>query len=200
MAPFFKYGLFGDEASLIVAFVIGIGFGFFLERAGFGSARKLTAQFYLTDLAVFKVMFTAIVTAMIGLFYLSVAGFVDLSLVYLTPTYLWPQVLGGLLLGFGFVVGGYCPGTSLVALSTGRMDALVYLVGTLGGILFFGELYPRIESFFLSGEMGQITLPTLFSLPYGLVLFLVVLMALGGFYGAGAVERLFGRKTAEAAK
>ena len=75
-APFFKFGAFGDEASLIVAFVIGLGFGFFLERAGFGSAKKLVSQFYLDDLAVFKVMFTAIVTAMLGLFYLAWAGIV----------------------------------------------------------------------------------------------------------------------------
>ncbi len=67
MAPFFKYGLFGDEMSLILAVVIGLGFGFFLERAGFGSARKLTGQFYFTDLTVFKVMFTAIVVPCWGL-------------------------------------------------------------------------------------------------------------------------------------
>jgi hypothetical protein len=98
-APFYKLAPFGDEASLIVGFLIGIGFGFFLERAGFGSAKKLVSQFYLTDLAVFKVMFTAIVTAMLGVTYLSWAGFLDLSLVYLVPTYWVAQVVGGLLLG-----------------------------------------------------------------------------------------------------
>src|SRR5512139_1709715 len=107
-APFFKYGLFGDETSLLVAFVLGIGFGFFLERAGFGSARKLVGQFYLYDMAVFKVMFSAIVTAMLGVTYLGWMGVLDLELVYLTPTYLLPQVVGGLLLGVGFVIGGYC--------------------------------------------------------------------------------------------
>jgi hypothetical protein len=91
-APFYKFGLFGEEASLLVAFVIGIGFGFFLERAGFGSARKLVSQFYLDDLAVFKVMFTAIVTAMLGLTYLGWMGLLDLRLVYLVPTWLWPQI------------------------------------------------------------------------------------------------------------
>jgi len=96
--PFYKYGAFGDETSLVVAFVIGIGFGFFLERAGFGSARKLVSQFYLNDLAVFKVMFTAIVTAMLGTTYLAWMGVLDLSLVYLTPTVLWPQLVGGLVL------------------------------------------------------------------------------------------------------
>ena len=102
-APFYKFGLFGDEASFILAFVIGIGFGFFLERAGFGSGRKLAAQFYLRDLSVLKVMFTAIITAMTGLYLLSRFGMVDLSLVYLGPTFLVPQIVGGLLLGFGFV-------------------------------------------------------------------------------------------------
>jgi uncharacterized membrane protein YedE/YeeE len=197
MAPLYSYGLFGDEFSLVLAFVIGIGFGFFLERAGFGSAMKLTSQFYLTDLAVFKVMFTAIVTAMLGLFYLSWIGWLDLSLVYLTPTYIWPQIVGGLLLGFGFVVGGYCPGTSLVAASTGKIDALIYLGGILAGIFVFGEIFPAITGFFYSGEMGEVTLPALFGLPYGLVVFAVVLMALGGFWGAGKVERIFGAKQAE---
>ena len=124
-APFYKFGAFGDEASLVAAFLIGIGFGFFLERAGFGSARKLVSQFYLDDLAVFKVMFTAIVTAMLGVTYLAWAGFLDLSLVYLVPTYWVAQVVGGLLLGVGFVVGGYCPGTSIVATATGKLDGLV---------------------------------------------------------------------------
>jgi hypothetical protein len=196
-APLFKFGLFGDETSLVVAFVIGIAFGFFLERAGFGSARKLSAQFYLTDMAVFKVMFTAIVTAMVGLFYLSWAGFVDLSLVYLTPTFLWPQIIGGLLLGFGFVIGGYCPGTSVVAVSTGRIDALIYGGGIFAGIFVFGEAYPAIEGFVNSSGMGQLTIPQLFHLPYGLVLFAVVLMALGGFVGATAVEKILARKASE---
>jgi hypothetical protein len=196
-APLFKFGLFGDETSLVVAFVIGIAFGFFLERAGFGSARKLSAQFYLTDMAVFKVMFTAIVTAMVGLFYLSWAGFVDLSLVYLTPTFLWPQIIGGLLLGFGFVIGGYCPGTSVVAVSTGRIDALIYGGGIFAGIFVFGEAYPAIEGFVNSSDMGQLTIPQLFHLPYGLVLFAVVLMALGGFVGATAVEKILARKASE---
>ncbi len=193
-APFFKYGLFNDDVSLVVAFFIGIGFGFFLERAGFGSGRKLAAQFYLGDLTVFKVMFTAIITAMVGLFYLSVAGIVDLSLVYLTPTYLVPQVLGGLLLGFGFVIGGYCPGTSCVAVSTGRLDGIVYLAGVIGGIFVFGESYDLIKDFYSSSSMGQLTFPALLNLPYGLLVFAVVAMALGGFAGAHWLEKKFGPK------
>ena len=196
-APFFKFGLFGDEASLIVACVIGIGFGFFLEQAGFGSAKKLTDQFYFKDMAVFRVMFTAIVTAMLGLFYLAAAGWVDLSLVYIQPTYLWPQIVGGLLLGVGFVVGGYCPGTSVVAMATGKVDALVNIAGIFAGIFLIGELWPSIAGFAESSGLGRLTLPEVFHLPMGLVVLLVVLMAVGGFWGAGALERRFARRPAK---
>lgn len=196
-APFYKFAAFGDEASLVIAFVIGIGFGFFLERSGFGSARKLTAQFYLDDLAVFKVMFTAIVTAMLGVFYLSWLGIVDLALVDLVTTNLWPQIVGGLVLGFGFVIGGYCPGTSLVAAVTGRIDGMVFILGVLAGIFVFGEAFPLLQGFYESGDFGKLTLPQAFHLPYGLVVFLVVVMAVGGFAGAEWVERRFAPPAAE---
>lgn len=193
-APFFKFGLFGDETSLIVACAIGIGFGFFLEQAGFGSARKLTDQFYFKDMAVFRVMFTAIVTAMLGLFYLAAIGWVDLSLVYIQPTYLWPQIVGGLLLGVGFVVGGYCPGTSVVAMATGKVDALVNLAGICAGIFLIGEVWPSIAGFTESSDLGRLTLPEVFHLPMGLIVLLVVLMAVGGFWGAGVLERRFANR------
>ncbi|HWA95780.1 MAG TPA: DUF6691 family protein [Terracidiphilus sp.] len=197
-APFYKFGLFGDQVSFIIAFVIGIGFGFFLERAGFGSARKLAAQFYLRDLSVLKVMFTAIITAMTGLYVLSRFGMVDLSLVYLVPTFLIPQIVGGLLLGIGFVIGGYCPGTSCVSAATGRIDGMVYVAGMIAGLLGFGEVYPHIVNFTHMTSMGQITLPTLFNLPYGLLVFAVVLMAIGAFAAGEWAEKKFGGKEPDA--
>jgi hypothetical protein len=189
MAPLLKYGVFGTETSLVVAFVLGLGFGFALERAGFGSARKLVSQFYLDDLAVFKVMFTAIVTAMLGVTYLSWIGFLDLSLVYLVPTNLLPQIVGGLILGAGFVIGGYCPGTALAATATGRVDGLIYGVGIYAGTLLFAEAYPLFKPLHTATPMGQVTIPQYFNLPYGLVVCAVVLLAIGGFAGAGWVEK-----------
>ena len=197
-APFFKFGAFGDETSLIVACVIGIAFGWFLERAGFGSAKKLVSQFYLNDLAVFKVMFTAIVTAMLGVFYLGWMGVLDLNLLYLPDTNLWPQLVGGLVLGVGFVVGGYCPGTSLVAIATGKIDAIFFVAGVLFGVLAIGEAFPLVRSFYESGNFGRLTLPEVFHLSYGMVVFLVVLMALGGFMLAEWAERHFGPANEEA--
>ncbi len=194
MAPFFKYGLFGDETSLVVAFMIGVGFGFFLERAGFGSARKLVAQFYLTDLAVFKVMFTAILTAMLGVTYLAWMGLLDLSQVYLTPTVLVPQVVGGVVLGAGFVLGGYCPGTSVAAAATGKLDAVAFLAGIIGGTFGFAALFGALSTLYAATPLGSVTIPGYFGLPYGVVVFAVVLVALAGFWGAGFVERAFARR------
>lgn len=193
-APLYTSGLFGEEGSLLVAVFIGLGFGFFLERAGFGSARKLMAQFYLTDLAVFKVMFTAIITAMLGLALLSSAGWLDLSEVYLVPTYWTAQVVGGLLLGAGFVIGGYCPGTSIAALATGRIDALVCALGIGAGTITFAGLFPWLQPLYLAGSAGDLTLPEALGLPYALVVAGVVVMALGGFYGASIIERRFGAR------
>jgi len=190
-APFFNHGLFGEETSLLVAVLIGIGFGFFLERAGFGSARKLVAQFYLTDLAVFKVMFTAIVTAMLGVALLGWLGVLDMPELYLVPTY-WPsQIVGGLLLGAGFVIGGYCPGTSIAAAATGRIDGAVCGLGIATGTLGFAAAFPWIEEFYFAGSAGEMTLPQVLHLPYGVVVAGVVAMALGGFYGATLIERRF---------
>lgn len=183
-SPFFKFNYFGMDVSLILAFAIGIGFGFALERGGFGSAKILAAQFYFTNMRVLKVMFTAIVTAMLGVYFLSVIGFMDLSLIYIGDTYILPQVVGGLVLGIGFVVGGYCPGTSVVSVSTGKIDGLVYLIGIAVGIFVFGEMFPLIKTFYTSTDMGSLTLPQYFNMSYGLVVFLVVVMALGAFAAA----------------
>ena len=191
-APYFPFGLFSFQTSLVVAFVIGIGFGFFLERAGFGVSRKLAAQFYFRDLAVLKVMFTAIITAMTGVYLLSRFGMLDLSMVYLVPTFVLPQIVGGLLLGVGFVIGGYCPGTSCVSAATGRVDGIVYVLGMFSGLVGFGVIYPYMVGFTHMTSMGQITLPRLLHLPYGLLVLAVVVMALGAFYAAEWAEKKYG--------
>ena len=193
-APFFKLGMFGDDASLAVAAALGVGFGFFLERAGFGSARKLTAQFYLSDMSVFKVMFAAIVTAMVGVFALSAAGWLDFSRIYLVPTYVVPQIIAGFVFGAGFIIGGYCPGTSVAGIATGRIDAGVYAIGMLTGIFIYAESF---NSFFASWAeatpMGQITLPAVFGISPGYLVAAVVVMAIGAFALAERVESAFRR-------
>lgn len=198
IGPFYKFGLFGFDISLVVAFVIGIGFGFMLERGGFGNARILAAQFYFTNMRVLKVMFTAIVTAMIGVYYFSLIGWVDLSLVYISDTYLVPQIVGGLILGMGFVIGGYCPGTSFVSFATGRTDGLIFILGVVFGTFTFGEIFPYITDFFYSSSMGKVILPDLFGVSYGMIVFAVVVMALGAFAAAEWGEKVMAKKKVEA--
>ncbi|GAB4148045.1 MAG: YeeE/YedE thiosulfate transporter family protein [Ignavibacteriales bacterium] len=195
MMPYYKFNYFGFDFSLVIAFVIGIAFGFALERGGFGNARILAAQFYFRNMRVLKVMFSAIVTAMIGLFYFAWIGWLDLSLIYIGNTYLVPQIVGGFILGIGFTIGGYCPGTSFVSASTGRKDGMVFILGILFGIFVFGEIFPLIEGFYNSTNLGRVTLPDALGLSYGMVVFLVMLMAIGAFALSGWGEKVMSKKT-----
>ena len=171
------------------AILAGFAFGFVLERAGFGSSRKLAAQFYLRDMTVLKVMFSAIVTAMLGLVVLRAVGLVDMDAIYVNPTFLGPQVVGGLVFGVGFAIGGYCPGTSVVAAATGKLDAVAFLAGAGLGILGFARSYPAIERFATSGGGKRQFLTDFLHLPYAVVAILVTLLALGMFAGAEWIER-----------
>lgn len=190
-APLLLNELIPADCMLWLAVLIGLGMGFFLERAGFGSAKKLVAQFYLHDMAVFKVMFTAILTAMVGIFLLATAGCLDLDQVSMVGTFVWPQVVGGLILGVGFVVGGYCPGTSIVACATGKLDGMVFVGGLIAGMLIYGEIYPSVQCFADSSSLGKQTLYGFFHIPYGVVALFVIALALGGFRVAAIIERKF---------
>ena len=189
MAPFYELGRFGDGTSLIVAVLLGVAFGWFLERGGMGNASKLAGQFYFTDLSVLKLMFSAIVTAMLGLFWLSWAGLLDLSRVYVPETFIAPQLVGGVVFGAGFATGGLCPGTSCVAAATGRKDGLALIAGMLAGVFVFGESFPAIGSFAESTARGSWTLPQALGLSYGTVVGMIVAAALGAFAGAEWLER-----------
>lgn len=190
MGPF----AFDPTTTIVVSLVLGFAFGFVLERAGFGDSRRLAAQFYLHDMTVLKVMFTAIVTAMVLVHFGWAVGWIELSRVYVNPTYLWPGILGGLIMGVGFIVGGYCPGTSLVAASTGKLDGVFFVLGALLGVAAFGEVVPRFWTFFqTSGDLGRFTLADWLGLPTVVVVFLVACMAVFMFWGAERLEAAFAR-------
>jgi len=191
--------LLGHYGSYIIYLLIGVLFGAVLETAGFGNSKKLAAQFYFRDLTVFKVMFTAIIVACALVFLSSAIGLLDYNLVWVPPTYLWPGIVGGLIMGVGFIVGGFCPGTSLVAAATGKIDGVFFVLGVLAGIFLFGETVSRFAVFFDSSYMGRFTLPELFGVSYGVVVLGVVLMALFMFWGAERIEAAVGGATAQRA-
>jgi uncharacterized membrane protein YedE/YeeE len=189
MAPFYEFGRFGDATALAIAVLLGMAFGWFLERGGMGNAQKLAGQFYFTDLSVLKLMFSAILTAMLGLFWLSWAGLLDLSRVYVPETFVAPQLVGGVVFGVGFVTGGLCPGTSCVAAASGRRDGLALVAGMLAGVFAFGEAFPGLATFADSTARGSWTLPQALRLSYGSVVGIIVAVALGAFAGAEWLER-----------
>jgi rhodanese-related sulfurtransferase len=181
--------------TYVVFGLIGFAFGFTLEMSGFGNSRKLAAQFYFTDLTVLKVMFTAIVTAMVLLFGAVGLGILNFSQVWVNPTYLSSGILGGLIMGVGFIVGGFCPTTSLAAASTGKVDGMFFVFGGFFGAFLFGETEKYFDGWYTNaGYYGRLTLDQVFHLPIGVVVLLVVLMALFMFWGAEQLERIFGKK------
>jgi len=188
-----------DDLRLLTGIVIGFGFGFVLERAGFGNARKLAGQFYFNDMTVFKVMFTAILVAMVGLYGLDSLGMVDMSMVWISPTFMPAQVVGGFLLGVGFIMSGLCPGTSVVSLVSGRIDGFVTFAGIFVGIALFTltvDWFPGLQALYLAGSGEVSLLHEVFGVP-ALVLALVILAgAVLAFVGAEKVEALVQRKRA----
>jgi 3-mercaptopyruvate sulfurtransferase SseA/uncharacterized membrane protein YedE/YeeE len=142
---FYHQGTLSTAAAMGLSLLVGVAFGFALERAGFGSSRRLAGIFYFRDMAVAKVMFSGLVTAMLGLAYLVAFGWISLDSIYLMPTVYAAQIVGGLVFGVGFVLSGWCPGTAAVGLASGRLDALLCLCGAVIGSILFNELYPAVR-------------------------------------------------------
>jgi rhodanese-related sulfurtransferase len=178
-----------NELNLVVALLIGVAFGFVLEQAGFSSSRKLTGLFYGTDFTVLRVFFTAGVTAMTGVLLLSKAGLLDASVIYIHPTYVQSALIGGLIMGVGFVVGGFCPGTSFCAMSVGRIDAMVFVGGGLAGVFAFGEAFPVVRGLYQAGSLGDPTVPAYFGISPGVVLVAMIAVAIAAFVFTSSIER-----------
>ncbi len=186
--------LLGKPLMYLIFGLLGFGFGFVLEISGFGNSKKLAAQFYFKDLTVLKVMFTAIVVAMVLLFGAVSLGLLDFNLVWVNPTYLWPGIVGGLIMGVGFIVGGFCPGTSLVSAATFKIDGLFFVLGGMTGIFLFGETVDLFWDWWNNSYYGRLTIPDWLNLPVGVVVVAVVLMALFMFWGAEQLERIVGKR------
>jgi len=193
MAPFDLAASLGPVAYALVFVAIGFGFGAALEMGGFGDTRKLAGQFYFQDMTVLKVMFTGIAVAAVLVAAATSFGLLDMSRVFVNPTYLWPGIVGGLVMGVGFVVGGFCPGTSIVAASTLKVDGMFFLGGALTGVWIFGETVAGFPGFWLSSYMGRFTLPELLGLPLGTTVLLVVVMALVLFWAGDLAQQAFGQ-------
>lgn len=181
--------------TYVIFGAIGFAFGYTLETAGFGDSRKLAAQFYFKEMTVLKVMFTAIAVAMTLLFGAVGLGVLNFSLVWVNPTYLGSGIVGGLIMGVGFIVGGFCPTTSLASASTGRIDGMLFMLGGFVGAFLFGETEHLFDQWYNeSGYYGRLTLDQVLGISQPALVLIIVLVALFLFWGSEHIERVFGGK------
>jgi len=188
MGPFVP-DIISNELNLIVALIIGFFFGFILEQAGFSSSRKLAGLFYGYDFTVLRVLFTAGVTAMIGIIVLSFLGIVDWNMLFINPTFLYSAIIGGIIMGAGFIIGGYCPGTSFAGASIGKIDAIVFIVGGILGVFVFAELYPYFKDIYLGFDYGELRIDKLLNVNPGIIALGFTLMAFVAFIITSKIER-----------
>jgi uncharacterized membrane protein YedE/YeeE len=191
IGPLFNNGIISGGINLLAAVLIGILFGYALQRSGFTDSRKIASTFYMKDVDVPVVMFTAIVTASIGLWGLSLLGLIDLGKFYFLPSYLLPMIVGGFIFGIGMAMGGFCPGTSIASMATGKIDAIVFVGGFLLGSLLFGDLYPLWSNFYNSDANGVWRLDQLLNVNLGLAVLFVVLLAVLGSIGMRTLQYKF---------
>lgn len=189
MGPLIPNEIIPAEWNSIFALVIGIAFGYILESSGFSSSRKLAGVFYGYDFAVLKVFFTAALVSSIGILYMDYMGYLDLGALYVHPTYLKGALIGGGIMGLGFITGGFCPGTSICAAAIGKIDALVYVGGILIGIFLFSELFSRFEPLYDGGYMGYITIMDAFDISPYVFVFAFTLLAVLSFVIADIVRK-----------
>jgi rhodanese-related sulfurtransferase len=181
--------LISEELNLIVALLIGIAFGFILEQAGFSSSKKLAGVFYGYDFTVLRVFFTAGVTAMSGVIILGYLGWLDIDFIYINPTFLQAAILGGVIMGFGFIIGGFCPGTSVCGMAIGKIDAMFFVAGGLIGVFIYGELYPWFEGITNASALGNIRIFNSIGISQGLFALVMIAVAVGAFVMTTIIEK-----------
>ena len=178
----------GNELNFIVALIIGLLFGVILEQAGFSTSKKLVGLFYGYDFTVLRVFFTAGIVAMIGVIALEHFGLLDINLTYINPTFLWSALIGGLIMGLGFVVGGFCPGTSICAAAIGKIDAMIFIAGSFIGVLIFAEGYPLWEGLYKANNWGNVRIFDSLGMQQTVFAFILTAFSLFAFWIVSIIE------------
>ncbi|MBU2555858.1 MAG: YeeE/YedE family protein [Bacteroidetes bacterium] len=189
MGPLIPQGIIPMGWDFVIALLIGIAFGFILEASGFSSSRNITGVFYGYNFVVLRVFFTAVVVAMIGLQYFDYFGWLDLNQIYVLPTFLSPMIVGAVIMGVGFIIGGFCPGTSYTAIAIGKIDAMVFTGGLFLGIFLFSEFFPFFEQFYYSDNMGNITIGEFLGISNLMFTMIFTAIAVIAFYVTWLIEK-----------
>ncbi len=189
MGPLIPNGYITGDWNFVIAILIGIAFGFLLEASGFSSSRNITGVFYGYNFVVLRVFFTAVIVAMVGFLYFDYFGWLDMSKIFILPTFLTPMIVGGVIMGLGFIIGGFCPGTSFTAIAIGKLDGLVFTIGLYLGIFVFAEAFPLFKDFYYSGNMGNVTLMDVTGIPAYWFAIAFTVIALVAFWGTMIIEK-----------
>lgn len=197
MGPLIPNGVISGDWDFVIAIVLGIAFGFILEASGFSSSRNITGVFYGYNFVVLRVFFTAVIVAMVGLMYFDYFGWLDISKIFILPTYLWPMIVGGVIMGVGFIMGGFCPGTSFTAIAIGKLDGLVFTIGLYLGIFVFSEAFPLFENFYYSGNLGNVTLTDVTGIDARWFALAFTVVALSAFWGTMFIEKKVRKRITE---
>jgi uncharacterized membrane protein YedE/YeeE len=168
--------------TYIIALILGVGFGFALNKAGLTRYHKIVNQFRFTDMAVLKFMMTALVVSMTGLYILRGLGLVTFP--NAPATYVVGNIVGGLIFGVGMALSGFCPGTCAAGSGEGKLDYLIPgLLGFLVGAAIYGLTYPSIfPAISAIANAGSVVIPDLWNLSPSLTIILFALLALFLFY------------------
>ncbi len=189
MGPLIPNGVIASGWDFVIAILIGLVFGFILEASGFSSSRNIAGVFYGYNFVVLRVFFTAVIVANVGFLYLDYFGWLDLSKVYVLPTYFGPMLLGSIIMGLGFIIGGFCPGTTFTAIAIGKKDALFFFIGIFIGIFLFGEGFPLYDKFYASGYMGNATIEDVLGISAQWFTVIMTVVALASFWVTAEIEK-----------
>jgi len=180
LLPIFTSGFMDNYTNLILGGVIGIMFGFVLERAGFATAAHIAPIFYFKNNMVAKVMVSAIVTSATLIFIGSIFGYIDYNNIFIPSTYVYAYLVGGLIFGVGMVMSGWCPGTAVAGIATLKIDAMVFALGLFVGMYFYFDIYDSYEQVreLANGHnLGRLTINKLFGSDDLRVSYVVTLVA-----------------------
>ncbi len=197
MGPLIPNGVITGDWDFVIALLIGIAFGFILEASGFSSSRNIAGVFYGYNFVVLRVFFTAVIVAMTGLLFFDYFGWIELDKIFILPTYLTPMIVGSIIMGFGFLLGGFCPGTSYTAIAIGKLDGIVFTIGLFLGIFLFSETFPLFKDFYYSGFLGNVTLTDVTGIPAAWFAFAFTVIALASFWFTMIIEKHIRKKITE---
>ncbi|MGG7564991.1 YeeE/YedE thiosulfate transporter family protein [Rhodovulum sp. DZ06] len=139
--------------EIVLAIVIGAAFGATLDRIGATNPNLIGRMLNFSNLHLMKTILLAIGTGSALMFGGQMIGLVDVGHMSVKTAYVG-VFIGGLLLGGGWALSGYCPGTGVCAAASGRKDALFFIAGGLLGAAAYMATYPAWKASGLLDAIG----------------------------------------------